>query len=48
MDKIWTLIVATRTEALALERKIKKRGISRYLIDAGVEIKIEVPRIDEG
>ena len=45
--KIWILNIATRTEALALERKIKKRGISRYLIDAGVEIKIEVPRIDE-
>lgn len=45
--KIWTLNVATRTEALALESKIKKRGISRYLIDAGVEIKIEVQRIEE-
>jgi putative endonuclease len=46
--KIWTLNVSTRTETLAIERKIKKRGISRYLIDAGVEIKIEVPRIVEG
>ncbi|MBS1555576.1 MAG: GIY-YIG nuclease family protein [Bacteroidetes bacterium] len=39
---IWTLNVDTRTEALALERRIKKRGISRYLNDIGFVVQIGV------
>ncbi len=35
----WTIVHAVdcinRTEALRLEKKIKKRGIKRYLIDIG-------------
>jgi putative endonuclease len=32
---IWSTVVATRTEALMLERRIKKRGIARFLQDQG-------------
>jgi putative endonuclease len=40
--RAWTLSVDTRTKALILERKIKKRGFSRYLNDTGVVVQIEV------
>ncbi len=30
---VWSIDVATRTEAIILERSIKKRGIGRYLSD---------------
>jgi putative endonuclease len=30
----WVYECSTRSEAMSLERKIKKRGISRYLVDA--------------
>ncbi len=32
-DLIWSLEVESRTEALKLERKIKKRGAKRFLQD---------------
>jgi putative endonuclease len=32
---IWSTIAQTRTEALKLERRIKKRGIARFLQDQG-------------
>jgi putative endonuclease len=35
---IWTQEYANKSEAVALERKIKKRGIGRYLEDQLAEI----------
>lgn len=35
--EIWKTRLASRTEALKLERKIKKRGITRYLSDNKIE-----------
>jgi putative endonuclease len=32
-ELVWKLASATRAEAMALEKKIKKRGIGRYLDD---------------
>ena len=37
--KIWTVVVASRSEALMLERKIKKGGIKRYMIDLGFDFE---------
>ncbi|RQD76412.1 MAG: GIY-YIG nuclease family protein [Desulfonatronospira sp. MSAO_Bac3] len=34
-DLIWSQELETRQEALRLERRIKKRGIGRYLADTG-------------
>ena len=31
--KVWTIPIDSRSEALKLERKIKSRGIKRYMID---------------
>ena len=30
---VWTMVVSSRSEALLLEKKIKKRGISRFIDD---------------
>ena len=32
-DLVWKLVCATRSEAMLLESKIKKRGIKRFLDD---------------
>jgi putative endonuclease len=34
-DYVWSAVVENRTEALKLERRIKKRGIARFLQDQG-------------
>jgi putative endonuclease len=33
---IWKIEVETRTEAIILEKKIKKRGAKRFLIDQNI------------
>jgi putative endonuclease len=35
---VWSKEVATRTEAMALEKKIKSRGAARFLKDLGIEV----------
>ena len=35
---VWSKEVATRAEAMMLERKIKSRGAARFLKDLGVEL----------
>jgi putative endonuclease len=35
---VWSQQVATRSEAMALEKKIKSRGAARFLKDQGIEI----------
>jgi putative endonuclease len=35
---VWTKKVNTRSEAMALERKIKSRGAARFLTDLGISI----------
>jgi putative endonuclease len=37
--KVWTVTVASRSEVLMLERKIKKRGIKRHMIDLGFDFE---------
>jgi len=39
---IWTSVVISRTDSLRLERKIKKRGISRFLDDEGFDWKNKI------
>ena len=34
---IWSIEVATRSEAMLLEKKIKSRGAARFLRDLGME-----------
>jgi len=36
--EVWHGETATRTEAAALERKIKKRGARRFLSDVGIRM----------
>ncbi len=43
--KAWTCEVDTRSEALLLEKKIKKRGIRRFLIDLGVDSSVIVEEV---
>ena len=40
--RLWLREVATRSEALKLERKIKKRGIRRFLEDLGINWQTEL------
>ena len=35
---IWSMEVATRAEAMMLEKKIKSRGAKRFLSDLGIEV----------
>ncbi len=35
---VWTKVVYTRLEAVALEKKIKSRGAARFLADIGASI----------
>lgn len=35
--RVWTISLGSRSEALKLERKIKKRGISRFMSDANYD-----------
>jgi putative endonuclease len=35
---VWTKVVCTRLEAVALEKKIKSRGAARFLADIGASI----------
>jgi len=35
---VWSIQVTTRSEAMALEKKIKSRGAARFLRDLGVEV----------
>ena len=35
---IWSIDVATRNEAMVLEKKIKLRGAARFLADLGIEV----------
>ncbi|MFH0786047.1 MAG: GIY-YIG nuclease family protein [Pseudomonadota bacterium] len=41
---IWSGECKDRSEAMALERTIKKRGIGRYLLDKGIIKTVEVER----
>ena len=35
---IWSVKVATRSEAMMLEKKIKSRGAARFLKELGIEV----------
>ena len=35
---IWSMDIATRREALMLEKKIKSRGASRFLAELGIKV----------
>ena len=35
---VWSTEVATRSEAMVLEKKIKSRGAARFLRDIGIEV----------
>ena len=37
-DRVWHIEVATRSEAMVMESKIKKRGASRFLADLGIKV----------
>lgn len=32
----WTIELSSRSDSMILERKVKKRGIKRYLLDIGM------------
>jgi len=39
---VWTIMVSSRSEALRLEKKIKKRGISRFMDDQNFNWKSSI------